>query len=252
MKSGEILLGVNVDHCATLRQARYREVGREAGLQIEPDPVLFAQLAEQAGADGITMHMREDRRHVQEADVRRAREVIATRLNLEMACTAEMTRFALELMPEAVCLVPENRQEVTTEGGLDVVGQRERIQSTTHALKAAGIEVSLFIDPDDASIETAVDIGAPVVELHTGAFANAYHGGDCNKEFERLLRGAEKAHSLGLIVNMGHGINYQNIRLIRTVPHLHELNIGHTILSRAMFTGVREAVREMKALMNPN
>jgi pyridoxine 5-phosphate synthase len=250
MKSREILLGVNVDHCATLRQARYRGVEREAGLQVEPDPVLFAQLAEQAGADGITMHLREDRRHVQEADVRRARAVIATRLNLEMACTAEMTQFALDLMPEAVCLVPENRQEVTTEGGLDVVGQRERIQTVTHSLKAAGIEVSLFIDPDTVSIETAAAIGAPVVELHTGAFANAYHGQDCPKELERLLRGAEKAHSLGLIVNMGHGINYQNIRLIRSIPHLHELNIGHTILSRAMFTGVAAAVREMKALMN--
>jgi pyridoxine 5-phosphate synthase len=250
MKSREILLGVNVDHCATLRQARYRGVEREAGLQVEPDPVFFAQLAEQAGADGITMHLREDRRHVQEADVLRARAVIATRLNLEIACTKEMTQFALDLMPEAVCLVPENRQEVTTEGGLDVVGQRERIQTVTQSLKAAGIEVSLFIDPDSISIETAAAIGAPVVELHTGAFANAYHGQHCNKELERLLRGAEKAHSLGLIVNMGHGINYQNIRLIRDVSHLNELNIGHTILSRAMFTGVAEAVREMKALMN--
>lgn len=251
MKVSKLLLGVNVDHCATLRQARYRGVDRESGLAVEPDPVFFAQLAEQAGADGITMHLREDRRHVQEADVRRARAVLATRLNLEIACTVEMTQFALDLMPEAVCLVPEDRQEVTTEGGLDVVGQRERIQTVTRAVKAAGIEVSLFIDPDTVSIETAAAIGVPVVELHTGAFANAFHGRDCNKELERLLRGVEKAHSLGLIVNMGHGINYQNIRLIRSIPHLHELNIGHTILSRAMFTGVTEAVREMKALMNP-
>lgn len=249
MLSRNILLGVNVDHCATLRQARYREEERGAGLQIEPDPVFFAQLAEQAGADGITMHLREDRRHIQEADVRRARAVIATRLNLEMACSQEMTDFALDLMPEAVCLVPENRQEVTTEGGLDVVHQRQRIEQTTQTLKAAGIEVSLFIDPDPLAIETAAAVGAPVVELHTGAFANAFHGGDCEKEFQRLLKGAEMAHAAGLIVNMGHGINYQNIRLIRTVPHLNELNIGHTIVSRALYLGIAEAVREMKALM---
>jgi pyridoxine 5-phosphate synthase len=252
MQSQGILLGVNVDHCATLRQARYRETRREAGLQVEPDPVLFAQLAEQAGADGITMHLREDKRHVQIADVHRARAVIATRLNLEMACTKEMTEFALELKPEAVCLVPENRREVTTEGGLDLAGQQKRIQSVAEALTAGGIEVSLFIDPDEAAIEIAAEIGAPVVELHTGAFANAYNQKECKREFQRLLHGAQKAHALGLIVNMGHGINYQNIRMIRTLPHLHELNIGHTILSRSMFVGVHAAVREMKALMNPH
>src|SRR5215211_5866664 len=170
-----ILLGINIDHCATLRQARYRAAAATSGGTVEPDPVTFALLAEQAGADGITVHLREDRRHIQERDVGRLRESIGTRLNLEMACTPAMTEFALKLKPEFVCLVPENRQEITTEGGLDVVGNRDRVRASVEAMKAAGIKTSLFIDPDDAQIELSAKLGAPFVELHTGAYANAYH-----------------------------------------------------------------------------
>jgi pyridoxine 5-phosphate synthase len=248
-----ILLGVNIDHCATLRQARYRDVAAtSAGGAIEPDPVLLAQLSERAGADGITVHLREDRRHIQERDVRRLRESIATRLNLEMACTPEMTAFALELKPDSVCLVPENRREVTTEGGLDVVSNRDRVKAVVDAMNAAGIKTSLFIDADEPQIELAAALGAPWIELHTGAYANAYFDESARaEEFQRLRLGAVRAHDLGLTVNAGHGINYVNIAEVRTLPHLHELNIGHSIVSRALFTGIEEAVREMKARMNP-
>ncbi|MBL9211374.1 MAG: pyridoxine 5'-phosphate synthase [Opitutaceae bacterium] len=242
-----ILLGVNIDHCATLRQARYRDAGATTGGAVEPDPVTFALLAERAGADGITVHLREDRRHIQERDVWRLRECIGTRLNLEMACTPAMTELALKLKPEFVCLVPENRQEVTTEGGLDVTGNRERVRACVDALKAAGIQVSLFIDPDEPQIELSARLGAPYVELHTGAYAHAFHTARRAAELQRLRLGAVRAHDLGLIVNAGHGINYVNIAEVRTLPHLHELNIGHSIVSRAVFTGVEEAVREMKA-----
>ena len=245
-----LLLGVNIDHCATLRQARYREAPATTGGAVEPDPVTFALLAERAGADGITVHLREDRRHIQERDVWRLRESIGTRLNLEMACTPEMTAFALELKPDFVCLVPENRQEVTTEGGLDVVGHRERVRACVDAMNGAGIKASLFIDPDEPQIELSAKLRAPFVELHTGAYAHAYHSPRRAAEFERLRRGAAQAHDLGLIVNAGHGINYVNIAEVRTLPHLHELNIGHSIVSRALFTGVEEAVREMKRRMN--
>jgi pyridoxine 5-phosphate synthase len=245
-----ILLGVNIDHCATLRQARYRHATQDGGA-VEPDPVEFALQSEHAGADGITVHLREDRRHIQERDVWRLREKIATRLNLEMACTPAMTAFALKLKPDSVCLVPENRQEITTEGGLDVVGNRERVASVVDAMNAAGIKTSLFIDPDEPQIELSAKLRAPWVELHTGAYANAYFGSGRAAEFARLHRGTEQAHRLGLIVNAGHGINYVNIAEVRTLPHLHELNIGHSIVSRALFNGVREAVAEMKRLMNP-
>ena len=245
-----ILLGVNIDHCATLRQARYREAGATCGGAIEPDPVTFALLAERAGADGITVHLREDRRHIQERDVWRLRECVTTRLNLEMACTPAMTEFALKLKPEFVCLVPENRQEVTTEGGLDVVGNRERVRACVEAVAAAGIRASLFIDPDQPQIELSAELRAPYVELHTGAYAHACHTPRRAAELQRLRLGAARAEELGLIVNAGHGINYVNIAEIRTVPHLHELNIGHSIVSRALFTGVEEAVREMKLRMN--
>ena len=245
-----ILLGVNIDHCATLRQARYRDAGGTCGGMVEPDPVTFALLAERAGGDGITVHLREDRRHIQERDVWRLRESIATRLNLEMACTPEMTAFALELKPDSVCLVPENRTEVTTEGGLDVVRNRDRIAACVDAMSAAGIKTSLFIDPDEPQIELGAKLRAPWVELHTGAYANAYGTARQVPEFQRLRVGAVRAHDLGLIVNAGHGINYVNIAEIRTIPHLHELNIGHSIVSRALFTGVDEAVREMKQRMH--
>lgn len=245
-----IHLGVNIDHCATVRQARYREAGATVGGAVEPDPVAFALASERAGADGITVHLREDRRHIQERDVWRLRESIATRLNLEMACTPAMTEFALKLKPEFVCVVPESRQEITTEGGLDVVGGRERVRACVEALGAAGIKVSLFIDPDEAQIELSAKLGAPFVELHTGAYANAYHTPQRAKEFQRLRLGCARAKDVGLTVNAGHGINYVNIAEVRTLPHLYELNIGHSIVSRALFTGVDEAVREMKARMN--
>jgi len=244
-----ILLGVNIDHCATLRQPRYRDAGATTGGPVEPDPVTFAVLAERAGADGITVHLREDRRHIQERDVWRLRECIGTRLNLEMACTPAMTGLALKLKPEFVCLVPENRQEVTTEGGLDVVGNRDRVRACVDAMNAAGIKTSLFIGPDEAQIELSAKLGAPYVELHTGAYAHAFHTAGRAMEFQRLRLGAVRAHDLGLVVNAGHGINYVNIAEVRTLPHLHELNIGHSIVSRAVFTGVEEAVREMKTRM---
>jgi pyridoxine 5-phosphate synthase len=246
-----ILLGVNIDHCATLRQARYRDAGGAEGPGVEPDPIALAERATRAGADGITAHLREDRRHIQDRDVWRLRESVSTRLNLEMACTQPMIDLALKLKPRAVCVVPENRVEVTTEGGLDVVAGKARVKACIEAMKAAGIETSLFIDPDEVQIELSAELGAPVVELHTGAYANAYHGHGRVLEFQRLRLGATRAHNLGLKVNAGHGINYVNIAEVRTLPHLNELNIGHSILSRALFTGIEEAVREMKARMNP-
>lgn len=251
MDEGVILLGVNIDHCATLRQARYRDAGGAPGGAVEPDPVSLAERAERSGADGITVHLREDRRHIQDRDVWRLREAVSTRLNLEMACTQAMIDIALKLRPQAVCIVPENRTEVTTEGGLDVAGGAEKIRACVAAMTAAGIEASLFIDPDERQIERSAKVGAPVVELHTGAYANAYGTDRRAAEFQRLRLGAVQAHQLGLKVNAGHGINYVNIAEVRTVPHLHELNIGHSILSRALFTGIEEAVREMKARMNP-
>jgi pyridoxine 5-phosphate synthase len=182
--------------------------------------------------------------------VRRLRSSIKTRLNLEMACTPGMTEYALALRPDSICLVPENRQEITTEGGLDIVGNRDRVKACVEAMTAAGIITSLFIDPDDAQIDLSAALGAPWIELHTGAYANAYYTPRRTEEFERLRRGAERARRQGLVVNAGHGINYDNIAEVRTLPHLHELNIGHSIISRALFTGVDEAVRKMKAEMN--
>jgi len=245
-----ILLGLNIDHGATLRQARYRDAAAQAGGYVEPDPVALALLAERAGADGITVHLREDRRHIQDRDVWRLRESIATRLNLEMACTPAMIELALQLKPHSVCLVPENREEVTTEGGLDIVGARARVAVCVDAMNAAGIATSLFIDPEDAQIDLAAKLGAPWVELHTGAYANVYFLPKRVAEFQRLRMAAVRAHDLGLVVNAGHGINYVNIAEVRTLPHAHEFNIGHSVLSRALFTGIEEAVREMKLRMN--
>jgi pyridoxine 5-phosphate synthase len=246
-----LLLGVNIDHAATLRQARYRQAGVSLGGNIEPDPVELAFRCEQAGADGITVHLREDRRHIQDQDVLRLGAAPHTRLNLEMACTPAMTELALRLKPHSVCLVPESREEITTEGGLDVVKHREKVARVTDAMNAAGIKTSLFIDPDPEQIELSAELRAPWIELHTGAYANEYHGPGRAAEFARLVTGAERAHRIGLVVNAGHGINYINIAEVRTIPHLHELNIGHSIISRALFTGIDEAVRTMKALMNP-
>jgi len=248
-----ILLGVNIDHAATLRQARYRQHAAPHGGPVEPDPVALALAAERAGADGITVHLREDRRHIQEKDVWRLRESIGTRLNLEMACTPAMVAFALSLRPDSVCLVPESREEVTTEGGLDAVGNRSRVRDVVDAMNAAGIVTSLFIDPEGAQLEAAVDLRAPWVELHTGSYANAYHGPLARRraEWDRLRLGAVRGNELGLVVNAGHGINYVNVSEVRTLPNLHEFNIGHSLISRALFCGIEEAVREMKRRMNP-
>jgi pyridoxine 5-phosphate synthase len=246
-----IFLGVNIDHCATVREARYRGAAGQEGGAVEPDPVEFALAAERAGADGITIHLREDRRHIQERDVWRVREKITTRLNLEMACTPAMIAFALKLKPEFVCVVPESREEVTTEGGLDVAGKFDRVRACVDAMNAAGIKASMFIDPDEPQLAASAKLGAPFVELHTGAYANAYYGPKRAAEFERLRAGAVIGHQLGLTVNAGHGINYTNIAEVRTLPHLYELNIGHSIVSRALFAGAEAAVREMRARMNP-
>ena len=247
----KILLGVNVDHCATVRQARYRAHPLDHGDEVEPEPVAFALLCEQAGADGITMHLREDRRHVQDSDVERARALIRTRLNLEMACTQEMIDYALRLKPDSVCLVPESREEITTEGGLDIVGQSQRVGEVVAAMSEAGIATSLFIDPHPAQIEMAAALKSPWIELHTGAYANAYYHEGRAETLAELVRAAEQAHALGLVVNAGHGINYTNIPEILSIPYLHELNIGHSIISRALTVGIEPAVREMKAHLIP-
>ena len=251
MASRQIHLGVNIDHCATLRQARYRALGAQPSAMVEPDPVAIAIAAEKAGADGITAHLREDRRHIQDRDIYSLREAVGTRLNMEMACTEEMVRIAIAVKPDICCLVPENREELTTEGGLDVRGRRARVAETVAALTGAGIPTSLFIDPDKESVELAAEVRSPVVEFHTGSYAHAFYGPDRAAEFERLRAAAELAHSCGITVNAGHGINYENIIEVRTLPHLNELNIGHSIMSRALFTGVSEAVATMKAMMNP-
>jgi pyridoxine 5-phosphate synthase len=234
-----IALGVNIDHVATLRQARRARY---------PDPMYAALLAEEAGADSITLHLREDRRHIQDRDVTAMREALQTRMNLEMAVTDEMVRIAQKVRPQDVCLVPESRQEVTTEGGLDVAGQSARVKDTVAALAGAGIRVSLFIDPDEGQIEAARSVGAPVIELHTGAYAEAA-GGARAREFERLRTAAKFAASLGLTVNAGHGLNYQNVEPIAAIPQIIELNIGHSIVARAVFDGLAKAVRDMKELM---
>ena len=245
--NNRLTLGVNIDHVATLRQARYP--GAVETHNREPDPIAAALLCEKAGAAGITVHLRADRRHIQDADVFRLREKITTKLNLEMGNTEEIVEIALRLRPDDVCLVPEHRQEITTEGGLDVVGQFDALHRTVSRLQAAGIRVSMFIEPDEAQILASAKLGADMVELHTGAFANA-QGEAQLRELERIRKGAEFAHAQKLQVNAGHGINYVNIKLIRTVPHLQELNIGHSIISRSVFVGLENAVKEMLALMN--
>lgn len=238
-------LGVNIDHVATIREARYR--GRGMG---EPDPALAARLAEAAGAHGITAHLREDRRHIQDRDVWQLRESITTRLNLEMANTPEIVKIALELKPDIVCVVPERREEVTTEGGLDVTHHLYSLTETRKRMNDAGIEVSLFITPEADQIRASHQVGAQFVELHTGAFAEHFGAEpDRSREVTRLRDGAILAQELGLSVNAGHGLNYENVRALDEVPHLIELNIGHSIVSRAMVAGVEQAVREMLAAM---
>jgi pyridoxine 5-phosphate synthase len=238
-------LGVNIDHVATVREARYR--GREDG---EPDPVEAALACEDAGAHGITAHLREDRRHIQDRDVWKLKKVIRTRLNLEMANSPEIVEIALALKPDIVCIVPERRQEVTTEGGLEVAANLGSIKETCRRMNGAGIEASLFIAPDPKQIEAAARTGAQFIELHTGAFAEAFSlKTGAEHELDRLVRGATLAHELGLKVNAGHGLNYENLALLRQVPHLVELNIGHSIVSRAVTTGISLAVKEMLQLM---
>jgi pyridoxine 5-phosphate synthase len=238
-------LGVNIDHVATLREARYRGLTRG-----EPDPVALALICEAAGAHGITAHLREDRRHIQDRDVKLLRERIKTRLNLEMANSPEIVEIALKLKPEIVCLVPERRQEVTTEGGLDVVGNLAALTDTRKRMNDAGIEVSLFIAPDPQQIEASAKTGTQFIELHTGKFADHFdQKTGRNVELERLVAGAKQAHALGIQVNAGHGLNYVNLPVLHIVPHLVELNIGHSIVSRSVTTGMAQAVKDMLVLM---
>jgi pyridoxine 5-phosphate synthase len=240
-------LGVNIDHVATLRQARY--AFSLDSPNAEPDLVAAASACERAGAHGITIHLRADRRHIQDRDVKRLRASINTKLNLEMGNTPEILDIALRILPEEVCLVPENRAEITTEGGLDAAGQLKTLTPTVERLQRAGIRVSLFIEPEADQIQAARQLGAEMIELHTGAFANA-GGKDRDRETLRLRTAAEHAQRLGIQVNAGHGINYDNIRQIVQIPHLTELNIGHAIISRAVFTGLERAVTDMLAAMN--
>ena len=237
--TGGISLGVNIDHVATLRQARRGH---------DPDPVHAALAAEIAGADSITLHLREDRRHIQDRDVRVLRGLLQTRMNLEMAVTEEMLAVAAEVRPADCCLVPERRAELTTEGGLDVAAQLTRIAEATARLRQAGVRVALFIDPERRQIEAAAQAGAPAIELHTGAYAGA-SGAAAATELERLRSGARFAASLGLEVHAGHGLNYHNVEPIAAIPQIVELNIGHAIVARAVFDGLAKAVRDMKELM---
>ncbi|MCU1791338.1 pyridoxine 5'-phosphate synthase [Pectobacterium polaris] len=236
----ELLLGVNIDHIATLRNARGTAY---------PDPVQAAFVAEQAGADGITVHLREDRRHITDRDVRILRETLQTRMNLEMAVTEEMLNIACEVKPHFCCLVPEKRQEVTTEGGLDVAGQQEKIDNAVARLSQANILVSLFIDADKRQIDAAVASGAPYIEIHTGAYADAPDDKARQHEFERIRDAATYAAAKGLKVNAGHGLTYHNVLPIAALPEMHELNIGHAIIGRAVMSGLKDAVAEMKSLM---
>lgn len=238
--SRDILLGVNIDHVATLRQARGTRY---------PDPVQAAIEAEQAGADGITLHLREDRRHIQERDVEMLKDILLTRMNLEMAVTEEMLRFAERIRPEDCCLVPERREELTTEGGLDVAGQLSRITEVCGRLREAGVRVSLFIDPDPRQVEAASKAGAPVIEIHTGHYAEAGSAAERAQELQRIAQAVELGTQAGLQVNAGHGLNYQNVGAIAALRDVRELNIGHAIIARALFTGLQAAVREMKRLM---
>lgn len=235
-----MLLGVNIDHVATLRQARGTRY---------PDPVQAAIEAEQAGADAITLHLREDRRHIQARDVEMLKDILLTRMNLEMAVTEDMLAIAERIRPAECCLVPERREELTTEGGLDVAGQQARMREACARLAAVGTRVSLFIDADPAQIEAAAAVGAPVIEIHTGHFADAETPQVRQAEFEHIVAAVEQGDALGLHVNAGHGLNYQNVAQIAAIAQLRELNIGHAIVARALFTGLQGAVAEMKRLM---
>jgi pyridoxine 5-phosphate synthase len=239
MNTGQILLGVNIDHVATLRQARRTRY---------PDPLYAALMAEQAGADSITLHLREDRRHIQDHDLHSIKAALQTRTNLEMAATHEMLRIATDVRPEDCCLVPERREEVTTEGGLDVVAQRDLLRDAVARLAETGIRVSLFVDPDPRQLDAAVAVGAPVVELHTGAYADAAPVRR-ERELGRLRDVAQHGHRCGLTVHAGHGLHYHNVTPVAAIREIAELNIGHAIIARAVFHGLASAVSEMKHLM---
>lgn len=235
-----ILLGVNIDHVATLREARGTRY---------PDPIQAAIEAEEAGADGITLHLREDRRHIQDRDVIMLNDILQTRMNLEMAATDEMVAFARKIKPAHSCLVPERREELTTEGGLDVVSQEARIKAVTEQLNGENIQVSLFIDPDPAQIDAAVRCQAPAIEIHTGHYADAVNEEEQQQELQRISEGVAYALSQGLEVNAGHGLHYHNVEEIAAIPGINELNIGHAIIARAVFTGLKQAIWEMKQLI---
>ena len=237
----EIHLGVNVDHIATLRQARGTTY---------PDPAHAASVAEHAGASGITIHLREDRRHIVDRDVYTMAKTIQTRMNLEMAVTEEMLTIAEEVKPEFVCLVPEKREELTTEGGLDVKGQLDKITEAVARLAAVGVKVSLFIDADEAQIDAALATKAPYIEIHTGQYAEAQDDAERAEELAKVVKGVEYAASKGIIVNAGHGLHYHNVKPIAAIPEIYELNIGHAIIARAAIDGLDKAVRDMKTLMN--
>jgi len=234
------LLGVNIDHVATIRQARRT---------IEPDPVWAAALVELGGAHGITIHLREDRRHIQDRDVRVLRETVQVKLNLEMATSEEIVQIALETRPHQVTLVPEKREELTTEGGLDVISNRERVGEVIRRLQGAGIEVSLFIDPDAAQIEASRELGATAIELHTGCYADALTESGQYSELAKLTQAGEVARKLGLLLHMGHGLTYRNVVPVARIPEVAELNIGHSIIARAVLVGLERAVREMRELI---
>lgn len=235
-----ILLGVNIDHIATLRQARMTRY---------PDPVEAVYASENGGADGITVHLREDRRHIQERDIELIQQILLTRLNLEMAVTDTMLLFAEKTKPVYCCLVPEKRAELTTEGGLNVLADEARVRDACERLAASDIEVSLFIDPDVKQIEAAVRCKAPVIEIHTGSYADAKTAAERHAELARIIDAAKFAAQAGLVVNAGHGLNYQNVQAIAAIPEINELNIGHGIVARALFIGLENAVREMKRIM---
>ncbi|AEI74903.1 Pyridoxine 5'-phosphate synthase [Candidatus Moranella endobia PCVAL] len=237
----ELRLGVNIDHIATLRNARGTAW---------PDPVHAAFIAEQAGANSITVHLREDRRHINDRDVKLLRQTIQTNMNLEMAVTEEMMAIACTLLPNFCCLVPEKRHEVTTEGGLDIAAQRNKLRQAVVRLSDAGIKSSLFIEADEQQIKAAADIGAPYIELHTGAYANAVDEVSREAEYARIRQGAQYAATLGLKVNAGHGLNYHNVKPVAAITFMHELNIGHAIISRAVLSGLEEAVKDMKRLIH--
>jgi len=238
--ASQVLLGVNIDHIATLRQAR--------GTQY-PDPIQAALIAEEAGAAGITLHLREDRRHIQDRDVIMLRDILQTKMNLEMAVTEDMLAFAEKIKPQDCCLVPESREELTTEGGLDVLGQKQKMKTACSRLADAGVIVSLFIDADESQIEAAAEVGAPVVEIHTGHYADAKDARQAEQELVKIVNAVEVGVKNGLQVNAGHGLHYHNVAPIAALLPVRELNIGHAIIARAAFTGLSEAVREMKTLM---